>query len=39
MIMCGVSSTISGGRWDWRRYLELTLDGLRAEAAATRTGL
>jgi AcrR family transcriptional regulator len=30
MIMCGVSSTMSaGGGFDWRRHLELILDGLR----------
>jgi AcrR family transcriptional regulator len=32
MIMCGVSSTMSVGDWDWRRYLEFVLDGLRAGA-------
>jgi hypothetical protein len=30
MIMCGVSATMSFGEWDWHRYLELVLDGLRA---------
>jgi AcrR family transcriptional regulator len=31
MIMCGVSSTMAaGGPFDWRRHLELILDGLRA---------
>jgi AcrR family transcriptional regulator len=30
MIMCGVSATMSVSEWDWRRYLELVLDGLRA---------
>jgi AcrR family transcriptional regulator len=30
MIMCGVSSTMSAGSgFDWRRHLELILDGLR----------
>jgi AcrR family transcriptional regulator len=32
MIMCGVSATMSVGEWDWRRHLELLLDGLRAGA-------
>src|ERR1700734_45268 len=32
MIMCGLSATMSVGEWDWRRHLELTLDGLRAGA-------
>jgi AcrR family transcriptional regulator len=32
MIMCGVSATMSTREWDWRRYLELVLDGLRAGA-------
>jgi AcrR family transcriptional regulator len=32
MIMCGLSATMSVGEWDWRRYLELALDGLRAGA-------
>lgn len=31
MIMCGVSATMSATAWDWRRYLDLVLDGLRAE--------
>jgi AcrR family transcriptional regulator len=30
MIMCGVSATMAVDEWDWRRYLELVLDGLRA---------
>ena len=30
MLMCGVSATMSAGEWDWRRHLELVLDGLRA---------
>jgi AcrR family transcriptional regulator len=34
MIMCGLSATMSVGEWDWRRHLELTLDGLRAGAHA-----
>jgi hypothetical protein len=30
MIMCGVSSTMSASSgFDWRRHLELILDGLR----------
>jgi AcrR family transcriptional regulator len=32
MVMCGVSATMSVGEWDWHRYLELVLDGLRARA-------
>ncbi|HEV3048215.1 MAG TPA: TetR/AcrR family transcriptional regulator [Solirubrobacteraceae bacterium] len=34
MIMCGVCSTMDPGKpdWDWRRYLELILDGMRARA-------
>jgi len=35
MLLCGVSSTMSSGQWDWRRYLELMLDGLRAAATKT----
>jgi AcrR family transcriptional regulator len=41
MIMCGLSATMSVGEWDWRRHLELALDGLRAGApspAEIRTG-
>ncbi len=30
MLMCGVSSTMSIERFDWRRHLEIVLDGLRA---------
>jgi len=30
MIMCGVSSTMVSPAFDWRRHLELVLDGLRA---------
>ncbi len=35
MMMCGVCATIdhSGPGWDWRRHLELLLDGMRPEAA------
>jgi AcrR family transcriptional regulator len=29
LIMCGVSSTMAAGDFDWRRHLELSLDGLR----------
>lgn len=32
MIMCGMSATMSVSEWDWHRYLELVLDGLRAGA-------
>jgi AcrR family transcriptional regulator len=42
MIMCGLSATMSVGEWDWRRYLELAIDGLRAGAqrpvAASKAG-
>ena len=31
MIMCGVTSTMARhGEWDWRRHLELILEGIRA---------
>jgi AcrR family transcriptional regulator len=30
MMMCGISATMASPDWDWRRYLELTLDGLRS---------
>lgn len=32
MLMCGVCSTIGSGKdgWDWRRYMELVLRGMRA---------
>jgi AcrR family transcriptional regulator len=35
MLMCAVSSTMgnAGGGFDWRRHLELVLDGLRAAQA------
>jgi AcrR family transcriptional regulator len=29
MLMCGVSSTMASPMFDWRRHLELVLDGLR----------
>lgn len=29
MIMCGVSSAMAHEGWDWRRHLEIVLDGLR----------
>jgi len=36
MLMCGLSSTMAAGpsneRFDWRRHLELMLDGIRAGA-------
>jgi AcrR family transcriptional regulator len=32
MIMCGISAAMPVCDWDWRRYLELVLDGLRATA-------
>jgi hypothetical protein len=31
MLMCGVSSTM-GEHFDWRRHLELVLDGLRVRS-------
>ena len=35
MIMCGVCATIDRkAGWDWRRHLELILDGMRATHAA-----
>jgi AcrR family transcriptional regulator len=37
MIMCGMSATMSVGEWDWHRYLELVLDGLRAGAQRSGT--
>ena len=37
MMMCGVSATMSVVEWDWRRYLELMLDGLRAEITSRST--
>lgn len=37
MIMCGVSATMSVGDWDWHRYLELILDGLRSGARTSAT--
>jgi AcrR family transcriptional regulator len=30
MIMCGVSATMAVPEWDWRRYLDMVLDGMRA---------
>lgn len=30
MVMCGVSASMAAGSWDWRRHLEILLDGLRA---------
>ena len=39
MMMCGVCATIdrSGPGWDWRRHLELMLDGMRADGSPSRT--
>jgi AcrR family transcriptional regulator len=36
MVMCGVCATIdkTGSGWDWRRHLELVIDGMRAEPSA-----
>jgi AcrR family transcriptional regulator len=31
MVMCGVSATMAVHEWDWRRHLEILLDGLRVE--------
>ncbi|MBA2347321.1 MAG: TetR/AcrR family transcriptional regulator [Solirubrobacterales bacterium] len=35
MLMCGLSSTMGSQKasWDWRRHLEIVLDGLRARPA------
>lgn len=30
MLMCGVSASMAHEQWDWRRHLEILLDGLRA---------
>lgn len=30
VIMCGLSSAMAVGAWDWRRFLAIVLDGLRA---------
>jgi AcrR family transcriptional regulator len=30
MLMCGVSASMAHGGWEWRRHLEILLDGLRA---------
>ena len=37
MVMCGVCATIdkTGSGWDWRRHLELVIDGMRAEPPAS----
>ena len=34
MVMCGVCATIDKGGWDWRRHLDLVIEGMRAEPAA-----
>lgn len=34
MLMCGVSATMATSEWDWRRHLELMLDGLAARPSA-----
>ncbi len=31
MVMCGVCATIDKGGWDWRRHLDLVIEGMRAE--------
>ena len=33
MLMCGVSATMATSEWDWRRHLEILLDGLAARPA------
>ena len=38
MIMCGMSATMSVDEWDWHRYMELVLDGLRAGAQSPGRG-
>jgi AcrR family transcriptional regulator len=30
MLMCGVSAAMAHGGWEWRRHLEILLDGLRS---------
>ena len=30
VVMCGLSSAMAVGAWDWRRFLAIVLDGLRA---------
>ncbi len=30
VVMCGLSSAMAVGTWDWRRFLAIVLDGLRA---------
>src|SRR5262249_24012981 len=39
MVMCGVCATIdkTGAGWDWRRHLELLIDGMRAAPAPPAT--
>jgi AcrR family transcriptional regulator len=34
MLMCGVSASMAAGAWDWRRHLEIVLDGLRVKPSA-----
>jgi hypothetical protein len=34
MVMCGVCATIDKGGWDWRRHLDLVIEGMRAEPAS-----
>ncbi len=29
MVMCGVSASMAEDRWEWRRHLDILLDGLR----------
>jgi AcrR family transcriptional regulator len=33
LVMCGVSATMGSPEWDWRRHLEIVIDGLRARSA------
>jgi AcrR family transcriptional regulator len=35
MLMCGVSATMAFEEWDWRRHLEIMLDGLAVRPNAT----
>jgi len=39
MVMCGVCATIDKGGWDWRRHLDLVIEGMRAEPPAATRGV
>ena len=38
MVMCGTCAAMDHRKagWDWERYMELVISGMRAQAAATR---